>query len=144
EGRNLRETLLLNLVLGDPSTGARRSLEGEDVPIWERAKVLGPAARADRDNEPWQATGQLDMLTWQSRRVRLAVETGRVVGVVLANDDALNPQNRYDVEHMTAWRRSETQEKKLGAPRVYMPRKHDPERALWRGLAGLLPQTVRD
>lgn len=39
---------------------------------------------------------------------------------------------------MTGWRRSRAQEKKLGRPLVYLPRQHDPARAAWRGLAGLL------
>jgi CRISPR system Cascade subunit CasA len=38
---------------------------------------------------------------------------------------------------MTTWRFSEPQTKKLG-PDTYMPRQHDPGRALWRGLKSLL------
>lgn len=143
EGDTLRETLLLNLVLGDISTGARLD-SPNDVPIWEREHLPGAGVRAGVDGEDWLPTGQLDLLTWQSRRIRLATEGEEATGVLLSNGDQLWSQNRHPVEHMTAWRRSEPQEKKLGLPRVYMARTHDPERALWRGLAALLPQATRE
>jgi CRISPR system Cascade subunit CasA len=40
---------------------------------------------------------------------------------------------------MSAWRYSEPQSKRAGAP-TYMPREHRPERAFWRGIGALLPQ----
>lgn len=139
EGSTLRETLALNLVLGDPGTGHAVDRE-DDLPVWERDVLPGPGIRRLPSGAPWAPTGPLDVLTWQSRRIRIAVDGDEVTGVVLANGDPLAPQNRFDVEWMTAWRRSEPQEKRLGLERVYMPRTHDPSRALWRGLAALLPQ----
>lgn len=133
EGADLHETLLLNLVLaGQDGTG----WSGSDTAVWERP-AHGPAVEA-QDRRP---VGPADLLTWQSRRMRLAVTGDRVTGVVIANGDPLGPQNRHVLETMTAWRRSEPQEKKLGLPLVYMPRTHQPTRALWRGLPALLPQT---
>ena len=143
EGSTLRETLLLNLVLGDISTGARLNFP-DDVSIWEREHLPGPGVRTGAEGESWLPTGPLDLLTWQSRRVRLATEGEQATGVLLSNGDQLWSQNRYPIEHMTAWRRSEPQEKKLGLPLVYMARTHAPERALWRGLAALLPQATQD
>lgn len=143
EGSTLRETLLLNLVLGDTSTGAWIDFP-DDVPIWERENLPGPGVRIGPEREGWLPTGPLDLLTWQSRRIRLAVEGDVVTGVLLANGDRLWSQNRHPLEHMTVWWRSEPQEKKLGLPRVYMARTHAPERALWRGLAALLPQAAQD
>lgn len=134
EGRSLFETLLLNLVLTDlngmPTSGP------EDRPAWERAH-LGPGVEDRGGAGP---AGVADLFTWQSRRVRLMNDGECVTGVVVANGDPLAPQNMHVVEPMSVWRRSQTQEKKLKVPLVYMPRVHQPGRSVWRGLAALLPQ----
>ncbi len=134
EGTDLRQTLLLNLVLGSGNNHASPLKDG-DVPVWERQPLTG-AVEAEPGRHP---TGQVDLFTWPSRRLRLAVDDGAITGVLICNGDRLAQQNQFD-EPMTAWRRSETQEKKLGQSLVYMPRAHAPARALWRGLAALLPQ----
>ncbi len=131
EGATLHQTSLLNLVLADR--------DGEPWPagdsaVWERAPQ-GPTVEAP-DRRP---AGPADLLTWQSRRVRLAVTSGEVTGVVVANGDPLRPANRHLLESAAAWRRSPAQEKALKLPLVYMPRTHQPARALWRGLPALLP-----
>jgi CRISPR system Cascade subunit CasA len=128
EGANLRETLLLNLVLADPN-GDRFS--GEDTPPWERDPD-GPGVRDVNGH-----SGPVDLFTWQSRRVRLIASGGEVTGVVLCNGDALEPFNKHLLEPMTGWRYSEIQSKKAGEPRHY-PLTHDPEKSLWRGLRSLL------
>lgn len=132
EGANLHETLLLNLVL--PEGSPERGRPG-DTAVWERAPQ-GPGVEV----EGRRPSGPADLLTWQSRRVRLSVAGDDVVGVLIANGDPLHPRDLQAVETMTAWRRSEAQEKTLksGVP-VYMPRTHGPDRALWRGLPALLP-----
>jgi CRISPR system Cascade subunit CasA len=127
EGANLRETLLLNLVLGVPESDPEA-----DLPVWERSP-LGPGVER-RHPEP---LGPADIMTWPVRRILLHREGDRVVDVLLGNGDRIEPRNRQDVETMTAWRRSANQEKVHGGT-VYMPRPHDPSRALWRGLAGIL------
>lgn len=130
EGRTLRDTLLLNLVPDTLTDPDRR-----DVPAWEREEP--PTAAEDRaTGRPY---GPLDLYTWQSRRIRLFADAESVYGVVIANGDRIEPQNRFRKEPMSAWRRSEAQEKKLKAPTVYMPREHDPERSIWHGLEALLP-----
>lgn len=131
EGKTLRETLLLNLVLdkrksGDPGTA-----------LWERDDVL-TAAVSPHD----QPTGWRDLMTWPSRRILLYRKNGRVVDALVCNGDRLEPQNRQRLEVMSGWRRSANQERKASAT-VYMPSRHDPERAIWRGLGGLLAQQSR-
>lgn len=127
EGRNLKETLLLNLVLGVTESDAEA-----DLPVWERPP-LGPRVEG-RHPEP---LGPADIMTWPARRLLLSRRGDRVVDVTLGNGDPIHPRNRQDVETMTAWRRSPNQEKQHGGT-VYMPRSHDPGQALWRGLAGIL------
>jgi CRISPR system Cascade subunit CasA len=130
EGKTLKETLLLNLVASDVRDPAR------DLPAWEREPV-GPAEEQEGGRTP---TGPVDLYTWQSRRIRLFPAHGRVRDALVANGERLTPQNLHGAEPHTAWRRSEAQEKKLSRPLVYMPREHDPERAVWRGLQSLLPR----
>lgn len=129
EGQTLRETLLLNLV---PVDDRLEPLDGvDDLPVWER-----PPLTAREERRAGAPTGPADLYTWPSRRIRLATDGAGVTGVLVANGDPLPPQNQFP-ETMTAWRRSPNQEKKHGGT-VFMPRMHDPERSLWRGLEGLL------
>lgn len=135
EGGNLRETLLLNLPLDAPE-------QSGDHPVWERP-ALGPAVEEDHP-EP---LGSADLFTWPSRRVLLHWNDDEVVDVQISNGDPLAPHNRRSVEPMTAWRRSPTQEKKLGLATVYMPLAHDPAKQVWRGLGALLdpvPESRRE
>jgi CRISPR system Cascade subunit CasA len=133
EGRTLRETLLLNLI---PAAHLRS--DDRDLPVWERPPQTG-CEEVPGGREPY---GPLDLYTWQSRRIRLFGDGDAVTGVIVANGDQLRPQNRHDLEPLSAWRRSQAQEKALKRPLVYMPREHDPERAIWRGLAALLPAAI--
>lgn len=133
EGPTLRDTLLLNLIARDhPSLPGRQE---EDLPAWERDPV-GPAEEVAGGRAP---TGPIDLYTWQSRRIRLTYDHDRVTGVLVCNGERITPQNKHTVEAHSAWRRSQAQEKKLRTSPVYMPREHDPERAIWRGLQSLLP-----
>ena len=134
-GSNLHETLLLNLIAESRSY---LPTSRNDLPIWEQG-VQSSTESVAGGRVPY---GPLDLYTWQSRRIRLHAADGRVTGVLVANGDKLNPQNMHQLEPMTAWRRSTAQEKKLRQSLVYMPRLHDPERTLWRGLSALLPRAV--
>ncbi|MCR1781135.1 type I-E CRISPR-associated protein Cse1/CasA [Nocardioides carbamazepini] len=132
EGANLFETLMLNLPF-DPSWTE------DDLPVWERPPQ-GPGVEV----RPQAPTGPVDLLTWQSRRICLGHDGERVTGVLIANGDPLHPRNLFRAETMTSWRRSEAQEKaQKSADPIFMPREHLPERAVWRGLAGLLTGTDR-
>lgn len=68
QGSNLFQTLMLNLHPYDPEDEEPFAVRGEDLPAWERD--VGPRAE---DRTP---TGYLDLLTWQSRRIRLQPEVG--------------------------------------------------------------------
>lgn len=132
EGNNLRETLVLNLISRDVGTYVRIGV-ADDIPPWER----------DPDGPAWQQRpprGTVDLYTWQTRRVRLAGDRDGVIGVVLANGDKIEPQNRHGLEPHSAWRYNEPQTKKHKTL-VYMPLAHDPNRSMWRGLDALLPAT---
>lgn len=136
EGSTLKETLLLNLMACDFPDYPR--VPATDRPVWERSPVT--AAEEQEGGRP--PTGPVDLYTWQSRRIRLIPDgQGRVRDALVCNGEALTPQNKQGREPHTAWRRSPAQEKKLGRPLVYMPREHDPDRAIWRGLQSLLPGT---
>lgn len=133
EGRSLRETLLLNLVLKREQRSAR------DVPPWE----LDPMTSAARNPEEVGPFGQVSLLSWPQRRIRLHAEGNRVTGVLITNGDPLDYTIQHTRELMSGWRYSDPQSKKAKAVR-YMPQTLSPERALWRGLASFLPATDRE
>ncbi len=133
EGADLHETLLLNLTGG--STYVQRDLD-RDLPPWEDDQPDDAAPRPSL-----HPSGPVRLYTWQSRRIRLVADGSEVIGCVLANGDALTPQNMHRLEPMSAWRYSEPQSKKAGST-TYMPREHLPDRAFWRGISALLPATT--
>jgi CRISPR system Cascade subunit CasA len=132
EGATLRETLLLNLL---PNDVPHRQSTLDDLPMWERA----PHDAAEEPVDTRGPYGVLGLYTWQSRRIRLFGDEDAITGVLIANGDKLTLDNRQHLEPMTAWRRNPGREKQLKQPTVYTPARHDHTRALWRGLAALLP-----
>lgn len=132
-GPTLEQTLVLNLVpLREDMTD-----EDDDRPVWALDEPP-TAARADfTEADP---PGTVSLLTWQSRRIRLVGDLTGVTGVVLAQGDKMTPQNRHRHEILTGWRYSKPQSKKLGGI-VYMPRKHDAERSMWRSLPSMLAES---
>lgn len=127
EGHTLKDTLLLNFPQQDWEDLDR------DRPVWER-EPLGPGVERGHV----APDGPADLYTWQSRRLRLFHDGERVRDVLLTNGDRLEPQNRHRLERMSAWQRSSNQERALKKKPVYMPVRHYPARALWRGLDGFL------
>ncbi|WP_282004737.1 type I-E CRISPR-associated protein Cse1/CasA [Propioniciclava sinopodophylli] len=123
-GRNLAETLGYNLI-ATPDNPA-------DRPVW----ALTAPHTEQRQIEP-EVAGPVQLLVWQSRRIRLVGDHTGVTGVVLCQGDRMTPQNRHDIEAMTAWRYSKPQSKKFGIP-VYMPLKHDPAKDGWRGFPSMV------
>ncbi|MBQ1121906.1 type I-E CRISPR-associated protein Cse1/CasA [Streptomyces sp. B15] len=132
EGDTVRETLLLNL-LAPYELDLAQDGTGDDRPVWRRV----PTGAAPRDTQ--RPLGLRDLYTWQSRRLRLHPENGAVTGVVLGYGDQLAVASPWKLEPMTAWRRSPALEKQQQRQPVYAPRRHDPGRTAWRGLASLLP-----
>lgn len=124
-GPTLASTIMLNTLI------IRQGLAAKDRPQW-RAELAGPGWRSR------PAVGLLDLLTWQSRRVRLIPETdkhGRTVvrQVVLTAGDRLDPLPE-DEPH-TGWRKVD--KPKAGDP-ARRPVRHQPGRDSWRGMAALL------
>lgn len=126
-GRNLAETLILNSpIVRQPPT--------EDVPQWRRNQPMTGAWQPQKS-----ALGLLDLLTWQSRRVRLIPERdagGKVVvkRVVLTAGDRLHPLPQ-DVEPHTAWRQVD---KPRAGQSPVMPVRHRVGQDAWRGLTSIL------
>lgn len=133
QGSSLLQTLLLNTVATDEVPALSKVDPERDLPPWERTPD-GPAGRSAA--EP---SGPVTCYTWQTRRVLLHGSDDGVTGLFLGNGDKATPQNRFSVEPMSAWRFSEPQTKKLGAP-TFMPRKLPTDQALWRGLSSLVAQ----
>ena len=118
-GASLYDTLLLNTpILPSAQVG---------IPQWRREPLT-----AEWESRP--ADGLLDLWTWQSRRVRLipedTVDGVRVLRIVLTAGDRLSVLPEY--EPHTAWKL----DKKAGP--VRRPRRHTPDKAIWRGMQALL------
>jgi CRISPR system Cascade subunit CasA len=122
-GANLFETLMLNLVL---TTDSGRVVSGQ--PVWETAPKK--AAKEERRPESY-----VELLTWQSRRVRLFYEGDKVTGVLSSYGDVFDKENTF-IEQMSGWH--ESSQKGQG----YLPTTHKPGRSMWRDLAGLLPRII--
>lgn len=142
KGQDLDETLVLNLI--PASTAALRGVDSSTewgVCSWEASEpessvrgdysLLDPAGTSKELSIP-------RLLTWHSRRIRLVGDSSGVTGVVLAQGDKLAPQEMRLYEPQSLWRYSTPQSKKFKTD-VYMPRKFEAGRALWRNLPGTLP-----
>ncbi|MFT3663180.1 MAG: type I-E CRISPR-associated protein Cse1/CasA [Gordonia sp. (in: high G+C Gram-positive bacteria)] len=133
EGHDLRETLLHNWVPSRESEQRR-----DDLALWE----LDPLTPAPRDLAEIGPFGPAGLFTWPIRHIRLIPGDGRVNRVLICIGDPVAKAVQMQNEPMTSWRYSDPQTKKeKSSTPLYMPRKHDPTWALWRGLASLLPTT---
>lgn len=137
-GANLMETLLYNIEYAQLT---EESLD-YDKPVWERDKpdtaaprayTGGPAAQYK--DQPVPASGMCEILTWQSRRVRLHHDGERVTSVLISNGDKWFDRNTY-ADPLTGYRYSKNQSSKT--EQVWMPQTHSTERTLWRGADALL------
>lgn len=137
-GSNMMETLLYCL---DYEQLTSESFEN-DLPVWERPEpdtaapraYTGGSAAAYKD-EPGPASGMCEILTWQSRRVRLHHDGERVTSVLVSNGDKWFDRNTY-TDPLTGYRYSKNQSSKT--EQVWMPQAHSAERTLWRGADALL------
>ena len=127
----LFETLMLNFVL----LKSDGSLLPYASPTWEENQLPTPK-KADRS-----PTGYCELLTWQSRRVRLFAGEGSdsslVTGVLYSNGDVFETPDTI-IEQMSGWHMS-TQGDTKGH---FIPNKHQKERSLWRDLNSILPQST--
>ena len=144
KGNDLDETLVLNLIPTDTA-----ELQGGDYSSswascsWELEEPE-TAARKDYSLLGKNGNPQLEglsiprLLTWHSRRVRLYGDSAGVQRVLVCQGDKLAPQEMRLYEPQSLWRYSTPQAKKFKTD-VYMPRKFEAGRALWRNLPGTLP-----
>lgn len=138
KGRSLFETLLLNLHRYAPDEDVPCPCSGDDRPAWERSEET----RAE-DRRP---SGYLDLLTWQSRRIRLQPEESRdgqtVVPSVVIMKGSQFPDGfvRRNYETMLSFRRN-TDAKAGQDP--YPALAFQEGRALWRDSTALL-QSIED
>ena len=142
KGKDLDETLVLNLI--PASTAALRGVDSSTdwgACSWEDLEpensVRGDYSLLDPAGTPKELSIPR-LLTWHSRRIRLVGDLSGVTGVVLAQGDKLAPQEMRLYEPQSLWRYSTPQSKKFKTD-VYMPRKFEAGRALWRNLPGTLP-----
>lgn len=124
-GRSLRETVLLNATEAGVFGGT------QDRAAWER-EPDGPCQRALP--EP---AGVADLLTWQSRRVKLFHDGERVTEVLVSNGDPV-PRAGANIftDPMTPYRFSTNKSTKQQT--VYYPRPYDTSRMMWRSLEPLI------
>ena len=104
-GSNLFETLMLNFHRYNLPGGEPFDTEGEDVPAWERNEETMAEDR--------RLTGYLDLLTYQSRRVRLHPEEdpeGQIIVkqvVIMKGNQFPDRYYRCGKETMIAFRKNE-------------------------------------
>ena len=134
KGSNLFQTLMLNLCRYAPEQGDPWDFNRDhDIPAWERDEV--PQAE---DRNP---AGYIDLITWQSRRIRLQPETEQDGSTVVKNVVIMKgaqPPNSFglrDRETMLAFR-SNPHAKGQQDPWPVVTFRED--RALWRDSHALM------
>ncbi|MCY3659248.1 MAG: type I-E CRISPR-associated protein Cse1/CasA [Caldilineaceae bacterium] len=137
-GDNLFQTLMLNLCHYAPREGEPWDFDpGKDIPAWER----------DVDTQPEERMpdGYIDLLTWQSRRIRL--EPGKTLdgstvlqNVVIMNGYSTPDHTLHGKETMVSFRHNR---KAKGNQDPWPVVAFDENRALWRDSLALL-QSVDD
>ncbi|PSK89410.1 CRISPR system Cascade subunit CasA [Murinocardiopsis flavida] len=135
EGDNLKETLLLNMVLYAPDLGLPLpTTTAEDHPIWERNQPPGP----EPVEEGQFPKGWTDLLTWPSRRILLHgrdTEDGVLVdGTVIAPGTQFGAELQQ-IEAMAAFQKPNKKE-------VFYPVRLEILRGVWRHAAELLLPTA--
>ena len=126
DGNNLFETLMLNLVLVNISD---KECWGSPKPVWE-AETVKDAERT----EIAVPSNQAELLTVQSRRILLKKEEQGVSGYYVLGGDFFPKEAAY-MEQMTVWKRYEP---KGNAAPYYQPRRHLPEKQMWRDFSNLV------
>lgn len=129
-GSNLQETLALNTT--------DKALQAEDDhPVWEREPDTS-AQRIDPANKDGiYPKGPAEILTWQSRRVRLFPEDGVITQVLVSNGDRIPKANaNVKDDPMTPYRFSKN--KSTRDLDVYYPKPLEAQRTMWRSLEPLI------
>ena len=139
EQDSLFRTLMLNWCLFNPYRRTSGDIwfgNPQDRPAWER-EPAGPDL-----NDHYRLTGIVDLLTLQSRRVRLIPDhSGRnVVGVISCYGDVIQAHNLDSLEPMSAWGYgTEKKRKELQLPALpRVPVTFTADKAIWRQLQPLI------
>lgn len=128
KGDNLYESLLLNLVfLNDDEVW------NEIKPTWEMAPRYGERTKIVPPNNP--AT----LYTTASRRLLLKWNGDKVVGYTSLGGDFFDKTD-YFVEMNTAYRL----DKKSKSASIYLPKKIDPSKQIWRDFKNLFVESSED
>lgn len=138
KGESLHETLLINTVPTDLYSLAGLAKEMNylaDLPPWEREPADNQCQRGSLEFPI--ATGPVDLLTWQSRRVRLQSDGEKIIGSLICQGDRPVGHLWFDKEPMTLWRYSPIKSKDFKVD-IYMPKLHQSSQQVWRGLTSML------
>lgn len=126
-GDTIAETLMLNSAARFVFNEDRQN----DVAVWER----DPDTAKERPS--MAPTGPRDLVTWQSRRVRLFAQSDVVVSVLVANGDRIPEAGANEFgDPRTPYRFSKNKSTK--STTVFYPRPHDANRTVWTTLEPLL------
>lgn len=121
KGASLFETLMFNFVLindnGEPWSSGYTVWELDEQRKDERVEIALP--------KDW-----LTILTLQSRRLLLQRDGNCVKGYRLLGGDFFQKENAF-TEQMTLWRKDAKED-------IYLPKRHDPARQLWRDFSAFL------
>ena len=124
EGKNLFETLMLNMVL----LPDRKLWKEPEHPCWE--------LETPRCGERVQISiphNAAELLTLQSRRILLTREADEVTGYSLLGGDFFPKEDALQ-EQMTIW--TDVKDKK-GNHQYFQPRRHDATRQMWRDFGAI-------
>ena len=124
-GRNLFETLLLNLILVN-----KEMVQNKANPIWEREKM----PNAERI-EIVMPDNLAELYTLQSRRILLKKSEERVTSYTLLGGDFFEKDNAF-FEPMTVWNAPNKQN-------IQTPKRHDAAKQMWREFAVLYEHPER-
>lgn len=133
EGRNLFETLMLNLVLDDGYEGIKAN---KQLPSWERERYMPD----DPENvciekvervKIGQPDNLAELYTLQSRKIILERSEDGITGCGLLGGEFFDRENAF-VEPMTVWRDNGNSKKE-----IFTPKRHDPSKQFWREFAAV-------
>ncbi len=121
-GKNLFETLMLNLIMTDENG----ELYEKEIPVWEREISDG-----ERTLIPFPDNLSA-LYTLQSRRLYLNRNEQKVTGYFLLGGDFFEKENAF-IEPMTVWKRPDRKK-----PDIYTPRRHNFAKQFWRECPGAI------
>ena len=137
EGDSLADTLLLNFLPTASRSDEDCLFLEDDKPCWE----VNPLLVSDGHEESFPR-GRAELFTWQSRWVRLIPCERNVIDAIVSAGRKMEKSNQRlrQIESMTAWK------ERVGASRTsgieFLPRKHERDQAMWRGIISIFGGTA--